>query len=484
MAGTQEPGNELARRGGGGTVNPPCDRRREGGNPPPASRVREPESISTKLQRIAERARKSPEMTFTSLAHHIDIDWLREAYRRTRKDGAPGVDGRTAEDYAEHLDENLRDLLERMKSGRYQAPPVRRAHVPKGTGKERRPIGIPTFEDKLLQRAVLMVLEAVSEQDFLPCSYGSRPGRSAHQALDSLWMQAMEMRGCWLIEVDIQSYFDALDRGHLRDFVRRRVRDGVLLRLIGKWLRAGVLDAGRLVHPETGTPQGGVVSPWLANVYLHEVLDRWFEEQVKPRLHGRAFLIRYVDDFVLCFEHERDARRVWEVLPKRFAKYGLRLHPEKTKLVDFRRPGSSSRWRSEPTEPRPGSFELLGFMHFWGRSRRGQWVVRRKTASKRFTRAIQRVRAYCRIYRHLPISEQHEGLVRKLLGHYAYFGVFGNTGRLVTFRHETFRAWQKWLDRRSHNGRMTWPRFTRMLRRYPLPLPRFTSTPDRLPASP
>ena len=484
MAGTQEPGNELTRRGAGGTVNPPCGRRREGGNPPLASDEREPESISTKLQRIAERARKSPEMAFTSLTHHIDIDWLREAYRRTRKDGATGVDGQTAEEYAEHLDEKLRDLLERMKSGRYQAPPVRRAHVPKGTGKESRPIGIPTFEDKLLQRAVLMVLEAISEQDFLPCSYGFRPGRSAHQALDSFWKQAMEMGGCWVIEVDIQSFFDTLDRGHLRTFVRQRVRDGVLLRLIGKWLRAGVLEAGRLVHPETGTPQGGVLSPWLANVYLHEVLDRWFEEQVKPRLHGRAFLIRYADDYVLGFEHEQDARRVWEVLPKRFAKYGLRLHPEKTRLVDFRRPGSSNRRQSEPRESRPTSFELLGFTHFWGRSRRGKREVRRKTASKRFTRAIQRVREYCRIYRHLPLAEQHEGLVRKLRGHYAYFGVSGNVERLATFRHETFRAWQKWLDRRSHHGRMTWPRFNQMLRRYPLPLPRLTSTPVRLAAHP
>ena len=282
----------------------------------------------------------------------------------------------------------------------------------------------------------------------------------------------------------VESSFDTLDRGHLRTFVRQRVRDGVLLRLIGKWLRAGGLEAGRLVHPETGTPQGGVLSPWLANVYLHEVLDRWFEEQVKPRLHGRAFLIRYADDYVLGFEHEQDARRVWEVLPKRFAKYGLRLHPEKTRLVDFRRPGSSNRRQSEPRESRPTSFELLGFTHFWGRSRRGKREVRRKTASKRFTRAIQRVREYCRIYRHLPLAEQHEGLVRKLLGHYAYFGVSGNVERLATFRHETFRAWQKWLDRRSHHGRMTWPRFNRMLRRYPLPLPRLTSTRVRLAAHP
>lgn len=257
----------------------------------------------------------------------------------------------------------------------------------------------------------------------------------------------------------------------------------MLLRLIGKWLAAGVLEAGRLVHPETGTPQGGVISPWLANVYLHEVLDRWFAEQVKPRLKGRAFLIRYADDFVLGFEHEHDARRVWEVLPKRFAKYGLGLHPEKTRLVDFRHPVRPGGRSSAPLD-RCGSFELLGFTHFWERSRRGVCRIQAKTAGRSFTRAIQRVRAYCRTHRHRPISEQHQELVRKLRGHYTYFGWSGDRSRLYTFRHETFRAWQKWLDRRSHHGRMTWPRFNRMLRRYPLPLPRVASSPTRLAASP
>lgn len=223
--------------------------------------MREPEPISTRLQRIAERARAAPEIAFTSLAHHIDVDLLREAYERTRKDGAPGVDGRTAAEYAEDLDENLRRLLERVRSGTYRAPPVRRAYIPKGIGSAKRPIGIPTFEDKVLQRAVLTVLEAISEQDFLDCSYGFRPGRSANQALQSLWARAMDLRGCWLFEVDIRQFFDTLDHGHLRAFVRRRVQDGVLLRLLGKWLRAGVLEAGRLVHPETGTPQGGVLTP-------------------------------------------------------------------------------------------------------------------------------------------------------------------------------------------------------------------------------
>jgi len=257
----------------------------------------EPVDVSTKQQRIAQLARQSSEMGFTSLAYFIDIDWLREAYRRTRKDGAVGMDGQSGEDYAADLEGNLRSLLERAKSGTYQAPPVRRVHIPKaGSATETRPLGIPTFEDKVLQRAVVMVLEAIYEQDFKDCSYGFRPGRSAHQALDSLWHEMMAIGGGWIVDVDIRKFFDTIDHGHLRDFVTRRVRDGVLLRLIGKWLNAGVLEDGCITHPEKGSPQGGVVSPMLSNVFLHYVLDEWFERDVQPRLKGRSFLIRYADD--------------------------------------------------------------------------------------------------------------------------------------------------------------------------------------------
>ena len=280
------------------------------------------DSISTKLRRIAKLAQDAPEMAFTTLAHHIDLDWLREAHRRTRKSGAVGVDGQTAEAYAADLENNLVRLLDRFKSGTYKAPPVRRVHIPKGDGRTTRPIGIPTFEDKVLQRAVAMVLEAVYEPDFREGSYGFRPGRSAHQALQSLWHDLMSMGGGWVLEVDIQRFFDALDHGHLRSFLHRRVRDGVLCRVIGKWLKAGVLEEGMYTCPETGTPQGGVISPLLANIYLHEVLDCWFEDVVRPRLGGHAFLVRYADDFVLVFASERDARRVAAVLPKRAASTG------------------------------------------------------------------------------------------------------------------------------------------------------------------
>jgi RNA-directed DNA polymerase len=253
-------------------------------------------TVSTRQQRLAELAKQSPQMGFTSLNHHLDLVWLYEAYLRTRRDGAPGVDGQTAADYEANLRVNLQRLLDQAKAGTYRAPPVRRVHIPKGTGTETRPIGIPTFEDKVLQRSVVMVLEAIYEQDFLNCSYGFRPGRSAHQALEALWQNLMQIEGGWLLDVDIRKFFDTLEHAHLRSLLAQRVQDGVLLRLIGKWLNAGVLEEGELSFPEQGTPQGGVVSPLLANVYLHYVLDVWFERDVKPCLRGRAFLIRYADD--------------------------------------------------------------------------------------------------------------------------------------------------------------------------------------------
>lgn len=428
-----------------------------------------PTSVSTKLQRIAELARRSPSTALTTLAHHIDVDFLREAYRRTRKDGAPGVDRQTAEEYAQNLEANLQALLDRFKSGTYRAPPVKRVHIPKGDGSKTRPIGIPTFEDKVLQRAVAMVLEAIYEQEFLDCSYGFRPNRSAHQALDALWRTLTEMKGGWVLEVDIKGFFDSLDHGHLRGFLDQRVRDGVLRRAIDKWLKAGVMEAGVLTHPDTGTPQGGVVSPLLANVYLHEVLDRWFETQVRPRLVGRATLIRYADDFVVAFSSEADAHRVLEVLSKRFGKYGLTLHPEKTRLVRFRRPSSPDGGKRDA---RSGTFDLLGFTHYWGRSLRGYMVLKRQTAKGRLHSALKQVAQWCRANRHQSIVEQQRSLNLKLRGHYGYYGITGNFRALARFQWGVQSVWCKWLNRRSQKSRMTWARFCALLKRYPLAPPR------------
>jgi RNA-directed DNA polymerase len=425
-------------------------------------------TICTGQQRIAELAQQAPEAALTTLAHHMDLAWLAEAYHRTRKDGAVGVDGQTGAAYAADLGSHLRSLLERAKSGRYKAPPVRRVHIPKGDGSQTRPLGIPTFEDKVLQRAVVMLLEPVYEQDFLDCSYGFRPGRSAHQALEAFWRSAMGMRGGWVLEMDIEKFFDHLDHRCLREMLRQRVRDGVVLRLISKWLHAGVLESGRIAHPETGSPQGGVISPLLANVYLHEVLDTWFEGVVKPRMRGRCALIRYADDAVMVFAEESDARRVLEVLPKRFAKYGLTLHPAKTRLVRFRAPKSRDLEKDSSEDDRPGTFDFLGFTHYWGLSRRGNWVVKRKTAKSRFNRSLRALSQWCRTHRHLSMWEQCRVLGRKLLGHYAYYGITGNTGSIRLLLRLAERIWHKWLSRRNNRG-MPWDRFRHLLAHYRLP---------------
>jgi group II intron reverse transcriptase/maturase len=432
--------------------------------------AQEPEGMAPRQQRIAERAKASPELGFTSLAHLIDLPWLYQAFTQTRKDGAVGVDGLTADAYVgDNLQPKLQDLLERAKAGTYYAPPVRRVHIPKGTGPETRPIGIPTFEDKILQRAVVMVLETIYEQDFLDCSYGFRPGRSAHQALEALWQQVTERGGCWILEVDIRKFFDTLDRAQLRVFLQQRIRDGVLLRLLGKWLNAGVLEEGNLTFSETGTPPGGVISPLLANVYLHDVLDVWFEREVKPRLQGRAFLLRYADDFVMGLACEEDAHRVLDVLPKRFGKYGLTLHPDKTRLVPFHRPPAQSGRSHAPRRPSPGSFDLLGCTHYWGRSRRGFWVVKRKTAQARLSRALTRIANWCRLHRHRPVGEQHRTLIQKLHGHFAYYGITGNARALPGFRTAVLCIWKKWLARRRRCGFLSWATFNRLLKRYRLP---------------
>jgi len=406
-------------------------------------------------------------MVLTTLSHHIDMDFLKEAYRRTRKGGAVGVDGQTASDYEQELEVNLHSLLHRFKAGTYRAPPVRRVYIPKGKGGTR-PIGIPTLEDKILQRAVTMVLEAVYEQSFLDCSYGFRPGRSAHQALDALWHCLMKSGGGWVIELDIESFYDTMDGGHLRQILDTRVRDGVIRRMVDKWLKAGVMESGKLSYPTRGTPQGGVISPLLSNIYLHEVLDGWFDEVVKPRLRGQGQLIRYADDAVLVFTSERDARKVYDVLPKRFMRFGLKLHPKKTCLMRFQRPGRNERVRKKGGGP-PRSFDLLGFRHFWARSLKGNWVVKRKTAPDRFARSLQRFSLWCRRNRHRPVKEQHAAIRRAVKGHYGYYGITGNSPSLKRFRFGVVRIWRQWLNRRSQGNHMPWERYNRLMKRYPVP---------------
>lgn len=423
----------------------------------------ESQDVYTKQQRIAHLAHVHPQLSFTSLAYHIDMEWLKEAYRRTEKNKASGIDDISVRKYGDNLETNLASLLERFKSGSYVAPPVRRAFIPKNEH-EKRPIGIPTAEDKILQRAVVMLLSPIYEHVFLNCSYGFREGRGPHNALQSLWETIMSMNTCWLIEVDIRKYFDSIDHGMLREFVNKRVNDGVVRRVIGKWLKAGVMEEGMVHYNEEGTPQGGVISPLLSNVYLHEVLDRWFYEEIKPRIGGKAELIRYADDFVIAVDSEQSARRIEEVLYKRFSKYGLTIHTEKTKVLQFSRP--------QDENDSPDTFTFLGFTHYWGKSRYGKWIVKRKTAKKKLSASIRKVFEHCRKERHTPLEEQWKMLSSKLKGHYAFYGITNNYRSLMLFMRAVERAWKFWLNRRSRNCDMIWENYKKVLEKYPLPKPK------------
>jgi len=425
-----------------------------------------PLTVSTKLQRIAEQAKSYPEMEFTTLAHLMDVDWLREAFHKTSKTASPGVDGVTVRQYAEHLEENLRDLHERLRNGHYRAMPVERVWIDKEDGTQR-PIGKPVLEDKIVQRGVVMLLEAVYEQDFYEFSYGFRPDRNPHQALHALREQCMEKNIHWIVDADISGFFDSLNHTHLVDILKLRVKDGGIIRLIGKWLKAGVLEGEALTFPEQGTPQGGVISPILANIYLHHVLDEWFVREVQPRLKGRAFLVRFADDFVIGCEIESDARRILAVLPKRCNRFGLTIHPTKTKLVRFGRLP-----RGTQADDQNGTLDFLGFTHYWGLSRQGNWVIKRKTAKKRLRRALKAFWKWCRENRHRPIQEQYTQLCAKLRGHYQYYGVRHNYRALAAVRDYAGRAWRYWLARRTRTGRISESVSNMLDKVFDLPRPR------------
>ncbi|MFT4628533.1 MAG: RNA-directed DNA polymerase [Myxococcota bacterium] len=433
-----------------------------------------PRPISTKQARIATLARQMDGTPLRTVAHHMDVEWLREAFRRTRKVGAVGIDGVTAEDYATNLEGNLESLLNRAKSWMYQAPPVRRVHIPKGgRGDKTRPIGIPTLEDKVLQRGMKMLLEPICEQLFYDFSYGFRPRRSAHDALEAIHDGLWKLGGGWVLDADIRGFFDAIDHGHLREMLRHRVVDGVVTRLIGKWLRAGVMEEGVVTHPESGSPQGGVISLLLANLYLHEVLDSWWAETVLPRMRGRAFMVRYADDFVMVFELQADAERVHAVLPQRLERFGLTLHPDKPRLIPFRHP-------DDRRSPAPGTFDFVGFTLLWRRSRKGTWTLGRKTSSARFSRALRALNEWMSRARHVPLRKQATPLAAKLNGHFNYYGTQRNSKSISRFHYEARRLWRRWLCRRSQRATLNWTRHAKILERYPPPKPHIRARPQQL----
>ena len=428
--------------------------------------------VFTKLHRISEKARQEPELQFTSLAHLLTVDLLREAFRRLRKDASPGVDGVTAQEYEQALEANLVDLHRRLREGRYRAQPVRRVYIEKENGKLR-PLGIPALEDKVVQRAALVILEAIYEQDFLCCSYGFRPRRSPWDALDALGDAIVRGKVNYVLDADIKGYFDHIVRCHLMNFIQRRVKDRSLLRLLSKWLHVGVIEEGRLLSTTEGTPQGAVISPWMANVYLHYVLDQWVEQEVRPRLRGEVHLVRYADDFVMCFQHREDAERVLRAMGKRFAEYGLELSEEKTRLIAFGRFAALDRKRAG--RGKPETFDFLGFTHVCACTRAGKFTVQVRTAKKRLRSAMKRFAEWCKEHRHQPVKEQRAELNRKLEGHYNYYGRRTNTMSLRQLHRRVVRTWRKWLNRRSQRHRgthMNWERFWDFLRRNPLKPPR------------
>lgn len=422
------------------------------------------------LSRIAELARQDAGRKFYSIAHFLSTEALWEAFDKLRKDAAAGVDGVTYADYEEHLVENLIKLHEKLKSKSYRAQPLRRIYIDKEDGRKR-PISIPCLEDKIVQRATVELLNAIFEQDFLDCSYGFRTGRSAHEALDAVRRVICMRQTEYVLELDICSYFDSMVRKQLMEMVERRVSDASILGLIGKWINIGVVDDGRLLESETGTGQGQVISPLLANIYLHHVLDVWFEEEVKPRLRGQAYEIRYADDGLLCFQFKQDAERVLEVLPKRFAKYGLTLHPQKTRLVKF---GRSAYYQVKRTKTKTATFDFLGFTHRCATSRKGKFVVHVSTMKTRLRRGLLAIAAWCREHMHTPLDYQQQMLNAKLRGHYQYYGRPTNYRSLKKFVYTVRRIWRGWLARRTRGRSLSWQRFTRILARYPLLRPRIT----------
>lgn len=439
------------------------------------------QTISTKQQRIAELARTIRDKPLHSLHHHLDEAWLDAALRRVRRDTAPGVDGKKVEEYVATWEERRPILLDQLRGGEYRPPPVRRTFIPKADGRQR-PIGIPTVEDRVAQRAILMLVEPLYEQEFIDCSYGFRPKRSARDAVKALRNALMEPGAGLVLEVDIRGFFDAVRHDRLREILDERLTDGAVRRIIHRWLKAGVLHEGRLSRPTVGTPQGGVISPLLANVYLHTVLDRWFEDEVKPTLRGRAKLIRYADDFVIAFTDEADAKGMQARLESRFAAYGLELHPDKTRLADLR-PETAETKKTRPDNNdlarsggcgggRPGTFDFLGFTFYRGRTRRGdRLVIKVKTAANRVARFLRSINEWCRRHRHWRLTDQRDALRRKLSGYFEYFGTNFNQSVLWKVRQQTELLWVKWLGRRSQRAGPLWEKMSVWLNGW-LTLPR------------
>jgi RNA-directed DNA polymerase len=422
----------------------------------------------TLVQRIGKRAKEKPEEKLTNLLSHIKVPLLKEAYQRLEKRVAAGVDGVTWAEYGEHLDERLLDLQDRIHRGSYHPQPVRRVHIPKGDGRTR-PIGIPALEDKIVQQAARMMLEPIYEAMFVGFSYGFRPSRSQHDALDALAV-AIGRKVSWVLDADIQSFFDTIDHGWMQKFIEHRIGDKRMVRLLMKWMRAGVMEEGELHEVEEGTPQGGNISPLLANIYLHYVLDLWVCQWRKKLARGQVYVVRYADDLVMGFERESDAMAMREALAARLAEFGLKLHPEKTRVLQFGR--FARRERARRGLGKPETFDFLGFTHIAGIDRQGKFQLRRRTSRKKRRATQARIKEEMSRRRHDPVPTQHEWLTSVLRGHYRYYAVPTNFQALAQFRWHVSGYWYRSLQRRSQRGHWSKSQRDAFKARFPLPSPR------------
>jgi RNA-directed DNA polymerase len=425
-------------------------------------------AVSQAQARIREAVNRNRKEKLTALLHHITVDVLRAAFFALKRRAAPGVDAVTWDMYEEHREGNLRDLYARLHAGAYRALPSRRTFIPKADGRQR-PLGIAAIEDKIVQAAVVLILTPIYEAEFLGFSYGFRPGRRQHDALDALAYGIKGRNVRWILDADIRSFFDTISHDWLIRFVAHRIGDKRILRLIQKWLKAGVLERGLHVTTEEGTPQGAVISPLLANIYLHYVYDLWVHAWRQRHATGDMIVVRYADDTIVGFEHERDATRFKDDLAARLASFALTLHPEKTRLIAFGRFVADA--RRARGDGKPETFDFLGFTHHWAVSRKGNWIVKQRTAKDRFRRGLRRLRTWCRWHRHDPVKEQHRTLTEKLNGHYAYYGITSNFDQILRFFYRAHFVWQAALARRSQRG-MPWKTMEKLLERYPLPAPR------------
>jgi group II intron reverse transcriptase/maturase len=422
----------------------------------------------TALQRIGKRVKQKPKEQWTNLLSHIRVPLLKEAYQRLRRNAAAGVDEVTWVEYGERLDERLLDLQDRIHRGSYHPQPVRRVFIPKGDGTTR-PLGLVALEDKLAQQAVRMVLEPIYEAEFIGFSYGFRPKRSAHNALDALAV-AIERKVGWVLDADIRAYFDTIDHGHLQRFIEHRIGDSRLVRLLMKWVRAGVLEDGKLHEVKEGTPQGAIISPLLANLYLHYVFDLWVCQWRRRHAHGEVYVVRYADDLVMAFQKEQDARALHSALAERLARFGLELHPEKTRVIEFGRFARENRARRGLRKPE--TFEFLGFTHICSVSRDGKFQLKRRTSRKKRRAKLARLKEEARRRRHYRVAEQYLWLSQVLEGHYRYYGVPTNHRTLALFQRRVTWMWHRSLQRRSQRARWSPERREAFEQRFPLPSPR------------